>query len=158
MDDREGGHNDVQSGRLSPPVTGALDLPDRQLMVVDDEEAVRVRVRAILEPEGWTVTEASGGARALALLRDPPFPDLLLLDLMMPGLDGLAVLTELRRTRGIWDLPIVVLSTGGSLSTKLAGTLGADGSITKPFDPTTLRSRCASLARPSRPAQLSSSA
>jgi CheY-like chemotaxis protein len=128
-------------------VTGALDTPARHLMVVDDEDSVRTRVRTILEPEGWTVTEASSGTQALALLREPPFPDVVLLDLMMPGMDGLAVLTELREPRGMRNLPVVILSTGGSLSSRLAATLGADSCITKPIDPAALRLTCAELAR-----------
>jgi len=125
-----------------------IDAPaQRQLMVIDDEDSVRSLVRTIFEADGWTVTEVSGGAQALGLLREPPFPDVVLLDLIMPGVDGLAVLSELRGERRIWNLPVVVLSdTGGPLGARLAASLGAESCITKPFDPATLLSRCAALA------------
>ena len=127
-------------------MTTALDAPARRLMVVDDEESVRARVRAILEPEGWTVTEASGGTQALTILLQPPMPDVVLVDLMIPGLDGFGVLSELRESRGISKLPIVILSTGGSLSARLAETHGADACLTKPVDPTALRTTCDRVA------------
>ena len=123
-----------------------IDGPERHLMVVDDEDSVRILIRTIFEPQGWKVTEATGGIEALRLLREPPFPDVVLLDLMMPGLDGLAVLGELRGSRCAEHVPIVILSTGGPLSARLAGSLGADDCITKPFDHEALRLRCAVLA------------
>ncbi len=122
------------------------DGAELHLLVVDDDEGVRAFVRTIFEPEGWTVSEASGGVQALGLLREPPFPDVVLLDLMMPGLDGFAVLSELRGARGIEHLPVVIMSTGGSLSSRLAGGLGADDCIRKPLDAATLLSRCVALA------------
>jgi CheY-like chemotaxis protein len=92
-------------------------------------------------------TEVSGGAQALGVLREPPFPDVILLDLIMPGVDGLTVLSELRKERQIRNLPVAVLSdTGGPLGARLAASLGADDYVTKPFDPATLLSRCAALA------------
>ena len=128
------------------------DGAERHLMVVDDEDSVRTLVRTIFEAEGWTVTEVSGGAQALGLLREPPFPNVVLLDLVMPGLDGLAVLSELRAERRTRNLPVVVLSeTGGPLGARLAASLGADSCITKPFDPARLLSRCAALAGRAHP-------
>jgi CheY-like chemotaxis protein len=116
-------------------------------MVVDDDEDVRAVIRDVFEDDGWRVTEASGGARALALLRAHPLPDVLVLDLVMPGVDGLAVLTELSETFGPAGLPVVVLSAGHALlSHRFAETLGADDCFTKPVDPEALRDRCAALA------------
>ncbi len=97
------------------------------------------------------MTEAPDGARALGLLREPPFPDVVLLDLAMPGIDGLGVLTELRDARGMTELPIVLMSAADkALTRRLAGSLGAN-LVTKPLDPVAVRSLCAALAERGRP-------
>lgn len=115
-------------------------------MVVDDDEVVREAVRGAFEAEGWVVSEASSGAEALDLLAGPPWPDVLVLDLVMPGMDGLAVLTELRGRPGGEGIAVVVLSARRSpLATRVFASLGADGCIPKPVDPTALRSHCTEL-------------
>jgi two-component system phosphate regulon response regulator OmpR len=120
---------------------------DRHVMVVDDEPHVRAEIRSVFEAEGWKVTEASGGVQALGLLREPPLPDVVLLDLVMPGLDGYAVLTELKEREPVERVPVVVLSARpGPLSSRVAQSLGADDCIAKPVDPDVLRTRCAALA------------
>jgi len=122
------------------------DGPAAHLMVVDDDPAVRMLVAATFEPEGWQVTEASGAAQALGLLREPPFPDVVLLDVTKPALDGVGVLAELRDARGTIDLPVVLMSaTEGPLTSRLATSMGAD-LVTKPFDAAALRSLCAMRA------------
>ncbi len=119
----------------------------RHVMVVDDDDDVRAVITDAFEADGWKVTEAPGGARAIALLRAQPLPDVVVLDLVMPGVDGLAVLTDLRESCGTGGPPVVVLSTGGALLTnRLAEGLGADDCLTKPVDPADLRDRCAALA------------
>jgi DNA-binding response OmpR family regulator len=120
-------------------------------MVVDDDDDVRALVRGAFEAQGWTVTEAPTGARALARLREPPGPDLVVLDLMMPGVSGFAVLGELRQYRHLRDLPIVVMAAkAGRLATRLAAALGADDCVLKPIDTTELRSRCGALLERAR--------
>ena len=120
---------------------------DRHVMVVDDEPQIRAEIRAAFEADGWKVTEAAGGAQALGLLREPPLPDVVLLDLVMPGLDGYAVLSELRERHPVERVPVVVLSARpGPLSTRVAQGLGADDCLPKPVDPDVLRARCAALA------------
>jgi DNA-binding response OmpR family regulator len=127
-------------------MTGRRDDADRHVMVVDDEPHVRAEIRSAFEAEGWKVTEASGGAQALGLLREPPLPDVVLLDLVMPGLDGYAVLTELNERQPVGRVPVVVLSARpGALSSRVAQTLGADDCIAKPIDPDLLRARCTAL-------------
>ena len=119
----------------------------RHVMVVDDEAQIRAEIRAAFEADGWKVTEAAGGAQALGLLREPPLPDVVLLDLVMPGLDGYAVLSELRERHPVERVPVVVLSARpGPLSTRVAQGLGADDCLPKPVDPEALRARCAALA------------
>jgi CheY-like chemotaxis protein len=125
------------------------DTAGPHLLVVDDDEDLRARIRCVLETEGWRVTEAHNGARALALLRTMPLPDLVLLDLVMPGFDGLDVLSELRGAGRTRDLPIVALSARGAhLSNRLAEALGADECISKPLDAEVLRERCAAAIAP----------
>ena len=77
------------------------------ILVVDDEEGTHALARAALEPEGCRVSAASGGAEALDLMRKER-PDAVLLDLKMPGMDGPAVLKEIRR--GYGDLPVIIIT------------------------------------------------
>jgi CheY-like chemotaxis protein len=82
------------------------DLP---VLVVDDDATVRQLLRRMLEPEGYTVVEAENGRAALERLREGP-PALILLDLMMPEMDGFEFLTEFRRNEGWRTIPIVVIT------------------------------------------------
>jgi DNA-binding response OmpR family regulator len=115
-------------------------------MVVDDDEAFRACIRDASEAEGWEVTEAPGGADALALLGTPPLPDVLVLDLFMPETDGLTVLTELRGPLGVDSVAVVVLSARkGSLTGRISASPGAADCISKPVAPATLVARYAAL-------------
>ncbi len=77
-------------------------------LVVDDDPDMRQRLRTLLERGGWTVQEAGNGAEALALVTPPP--DLVLLDLTMPVMDGFDFLHRLRALPGCRDVPVVVLT------------------------------------------------
>ncbi len=108
------------------------------IMVVDDELEILWLVERTLELEGYDVTIATNGSSALALLRDRE-PDLVILDIMMPGPDGFQVL-ELIRQRS--DVPVVMLTArceATSLDKALA--LGADDYVRKPFRPSELATR-----------------
>ena len=83
--------------------------PGRDVLVVDDDPDIRTRLRTVLERSGWTVDEAGNGAEALAHVLHAP-PQLILLDLTMPVMDGFAFLHRLRETPGCSDIPVVVLS------------------------------------------------
>ena len=102
------------------------------ILVVDDEDAVRHTVRRILEGEGYDVTTAAGGREALALLRLTP-PDLVLLDLKMPGMDGAMTLGEMRRE--VSTLPVVIL-TGYPESDLMSAALkfAPAAAVSKPFE------------------------
>ena len=142
-----GAADPIDGERPRPDESATRDVAGLHLMVVDDDDHVRGAIRDAFEAAGWTVSDAAGGARALALLRMPPLPDVLVLDLGMPGVDGFAVLTELRSSLNIGDLPIVVLSARqAGLANRMAVALGADECVTKPVDPDALLSRCAALA------------
>jgi len=102
------------------------------VMVVDDEPRVCQLFEKILSEEGYRVLTASGGERALAMAAEAS-PDLILLDIVMPGLDGVATLRELRKLGH--RSPVIMLTAQGTLQTaREAMMLGAYDYITKPFN------------------------
>ena len=101
-------------------------------MICDDEELIRWSLREHLEKQGYVVSEAEDGRAAIDAL-ESAHPDLILLDLKMPRLDGLGVLSEMRQ-EGI-DIPVIVITAFGGLDSAIESTkLGARGYLTKPFD------------------------
>ncbi|MHB0915643.1 MAG: response regulator [Thermoleophilia bacterium] len=109
--------------------------PPKHILIVDDESSLRQLVRVNLEIDGMAVSEAVDGIQALEMVRDEP-PDLILLDIMMPGKDGIEVLEELAADRSLREIPVILLTAKGALEDLEKGvSLGAQGHITKPFDP-----------------------
>lgn len=105
------------------------------VMIVDDEASLRSLVRANLEIDGFDVCEAVDGVEAMNLLKDMQ-PDLILLDIMMPGKDGIEVMGELAADSKLRDIPVILLTAKGEQKDLERGAeLGARGHITKPFDP-----------------------
>jgi two-component system OmpR family response regulator len=136
----------ARAGALTP-VPGVRYGPRWHVLVVDDEQSVRHVVRTAFELEGWEVTEAEGGQQALDQLRWPPFPDVVLLDLMMPRPHGFDVLRELRSVAMTESLPVVIITAkADALSRATAEALGATDYVTKPFDIDDLVGRCAAIA------------
>jgi CheY-like chemotaxis protein len=112
------------------------------ILVCDDEEAMRALMRAALDLLGCEIVEARDGDEALALAQSGR-PDLIVLDMMMPGRTGLEVLAELRRDAEFADTPVIVLTARAQASDREAAALvGASRFITKPFSP---RELCASV-------------
>ena len=104
-------------------------------LVVDDEQSIRDLMRTVLELEGWEVHEAEDGPQALALARAER-PHGIVLDVMMPGVDGFDVLGALRKTEHGRAMAIIMLTAKTRPTDILRGTrLGADLYVTKPFDP-----------------------
>jgi two-component system, OmpR family, KDP operon response regulator KdpE len=102
-----------------------------KVLVVDDEPAIRRFLRTSLSSQGYQVTEAENGARALDMLRRNP-PDILVLDLGLPDINGLDIIDQLRGQG--WALPIIVLSSRTDETGKVdALDRGADDYVTKPF-------------------------
>jgi two-component system KDP operon response regulator KdpE len=119
-------------------------LRDRHILVVDDEERMVRFIRLNLEHDGFRVTEAYNGTQALNKLRTA-MPDLILLDIMMPDIDGFEVL---RTVREISNVPVIMLTAKGEEDDKVRGLeLGADDYITKPFSPRELVSRVRAVLR-----------
>lgn len=107
---------------------------DRQVLVVEDNLDIRGTVELILEAEGFHVLVASNGADALELLRAAPkLPAVILLDLMMPVMDGYAFRQVQRKDPKLSSIPIVVLTADGHAESK-AAELGAAGFLQKPVD------------------------
>lgn len=106
---------------------------NNRVMIVDDDPSVRLMMSSALESLGISVEEAEDGEQALALL-DKALPDLLLLDVMLPGIDGFEVCTRMRETPGISEIPIVMVTgSDDTFSIQRAYDLGVTDFITKPI-------------------------
>lgn len=115
-----------------------------RVLVVDDDPTVREVVLSYLRAEGYDISEASDGETALVMIRSNP-PDLVVLDLMLPGVDGLEVCRQVRATT---DLPVIMLTALGAEEDRVVGLeLGADDYLTKPFSPRELVLRVGSVLR-----------
>ncbi|HEY7555784.1 MAG TPA: response regulator [Candidatus Binatia bacterium] len=111
---------------------------EKTIMVVDDNPDIITIVRTILEGKGFNVLSASGGAECLEVLKTQK-PDLIVLDIMMPEMDGLEVLTRLKAMSELANVPVVLLTAKVQYEDVLGGyKLGADYYITKPFTSTQL--------------------
>jgi DNA-binding response OmpR family regulator len=114
------------------------------VLVVDDEEAIAEAVRARLESEGYRVVVAADGPQAIAA-HAAEHPDLVVLDLMLPGMDGLEVCTEIQKER--WT-PVLMLTARTEEADKVAGfAVGADDYLTKPFSLRELAVRVRAILR-----------
>jgi len=114
------------------------------VLVVDDEPRIIRFVRINLEMEGFRVIEASNGVEAVALVREK-MPDIALLDVMMPEMDGFETL---RTVREVSSVPVIMLTVRSSEEDKVRGLdLGADDYVTKPFSPRELVSRVRAVLR-----------
>jgi CheY-like chemotaxis protein len=112
---------------------------DRPLvLVIDDEPAIRLLCRVNLEAEGMRVCEAADGASGIERARDEP-PDAILLDVMLPGEDGLAVAERMRGVDVLRDVPILFLTARADLGDgERIRQAGGSGCLTKPFNPLVL--------------------
>ena len=118
-----------------------------KILIVDDEPNILQTVRAYLEREGYAVQSASDGAAALKLAYVFQ-PDLIVLDIMLPGIDGLEVLRQLRQTS---DVYVLLLTARADEMDKIVGlTVGADDYLTKPFSPRELVARIKAILRRGR--------
>lgn len=117
------------------------------ILIVDDDPRIREFVRVNLEMDGYTVREAANAEEGLAVLEDDS-PDLILLDVMMPGVDGWEMLRRVHERHGVGSIPVIMFSGKVDESADEAESRGAQAFLGKGFNPQDLVSRTKELLRP----------
>ncbi len=136
-------HFDLLEETAAAPVrrSGAHGQPASKVLLVDDEDSLRKVMRDLLERDGYAVTEARDGVQALDQV-DRVGPDIIVLDLNLPGLDGYGVLSHLRSRPATANIPVIVLTAKGDEDNEVrVFELGADDFLTKPFRARALSAR-----------------
>ena len=135
------------NGNMTAPTQNDAETGRTRLLVVDDDRKLCRLIRDYLEPMGYEVTLAHTGPEGLALARSEPFAAVLL-DVMMPGMDGFEVLRELRRGS---DVPVLMLTARGEEADRIVGLeLGADDYLPKTFSTRELLARLRAVTRRTR--------
>lgn len=128
---------------LGPAVAGRVVAPAKKILVVEDSGITRRVIAKALTDGGYTVLEAENGMAAFAQLSETR-PDLMLLDIVMPGIDGYKVLSMIRKHDDFKDLPVIMLTSRDGLLDKLRGKIGGSNEyLTKPFTPEELLDKIA---------------
>lgn len=119
----------------------------QKILIVDDEMDALTALKIALEAEGYKVSEAWDGNEAIAKVH-ADIPDVILLDLMIPGIDGFEVCTRLKSDSRYAHIPVIMLTARGEVNDKVEGIeLGADDYVTKPFNLKELRARIKMVLR-----------
>ena len=117
------------------------------ILIVDDEEDILELIKFNLEKEGYSIVKAFTGEKAVKIARQTSI-DLIVLDLMLPGMDGLEVTKFLKADEKTWEIPIIMLTAKGEESDIITGLeLGADDYLSKPFSPKILIARIRAILR-----------
>jgi len=118
-----------------------------KITIIEDEEDIRHLVCYNLEKEGYSVCSYESGERGLNGIKNDP-PDLVLLDLMLPGIDGMEVCRRLKQDAATRDIPVIIISAKGEESDIITGLeRGADDYLSKPFSPKILLARIRTILR-----------
>jgi excisionase family DNA binding protein len=126
--------------------TASRTRPAPLVLIVDDDPRIREFVRVNLEMDGYVVREAGSAEEGLAALEEQP-PDLILLDVMMPGVDGWEMLRRMQERHGMGSIPVIMFSGQVESSDDDAQARGAQGFLGKPFNPQDLIARTKELLR-----------
>lgn len=142
-----GGHRRFRQSDLDAFLGSSRTAPKHRVLIVDDDAGLRELVRVSLEADGCTVREASSADEGLAALADEP-PDLILLDVEMPSVDGWEMLRLVRERHGVDAIPVVMYSGKVNAdSAAAAQERGAQAFVGKPFDPEHLLASTRQLLR-----------
>ncbi|MBQ1784782.1 MAG: phosphate regulon transcriptional regulator PhoB [Gammaproteobacteria bacterium] len=126
----------------------------RRILVVEDEQPIREMLSFILDQHGYQAIEAGDIDGAMAQLREP-YPELILLDWMLPGGSGVALCKQLKRDEATRQIPVIMLTARGEEEDKVRGLeAGADDYVTKPFSPKELMARVKAVIRRVKPTSL----
>ncbi len=128
------------------------DLSDvrQKIMIVDDEMATLLPLKRSLEAEGYVITEAVNGYEAIEKSKTE-LPELIILDLMLPGIDGFEVCTQLKKNALTEKIPVIMLTAKDEVRDKVEGLeMGADDYVTKPFNLNELKARIRNVLKRSR--------
>lgn len=131
-----GGHRRFRRGDLDAFLSGSRGLPPEgspRVLVVDDDDRLREYIRVNLEMDGYAVREAANADEGLEALEEEP-PDLILLDVMMPQVDGFEMLRRVHERHGVGAIPVIMFSSKVE-EAAAAAERGAQAFIGKPFDP-----------------------
>jgi type II secretory ATPase GspE/PulE/Tfp pilus assembly ATPase PilB-like protein/CheY-like chemotaxis protein len=144
-------HFDLLEEPPPPRMSGAHGMEARKVLLVDDEDSLRKVMKDLLERDGYIVTEARDGVQALDQV-DRIGPDIIVLDLNLPGLDGYGVLSHLRSRPSTSHIPVIVLTAKGDEDNEVrVFELGADDFLTKPFRARALSARLEAVLGRRRP-------
>ena len=147
-----GGHRRYRRRDLDAFVSGSANASGPRtrgtplVLIVDDDPRIREFVRVNLEMDGYVVREAGSADEGLAALEEQP-PDLILLDVMMPGVDGWEMLRRMQERHGMGSIPVIMFSGQVESSDDDAQARGAQGFLGKPFNPQDLIARTKELLR-----------
>jgi CheY-like chemotaxis protein len=122
---------------LTDDDAGGGPVPDARILIVEDHPTMREAMRLVLEGEGFAIEEAADGQRALEMVRTDP-PDLVFLDMNIPGSSGAEVLAEMRSDPLTAGVRVIIVTADGEEGRERALAMGADEYFTKPFSPITL--------------------
>ena len=131
---------------MTDPISNIADVPPR-ILIVDDERRNAELLKVMLTPEGYVLLTATSGEDALALLADQK-PDLILLDVMMPGMDGYQVVAKIKQNPATNNIPVIMLTALDDRNARMVGlNAGAEDFLTKPVDRAELCVRVRNLLR-----------